>query len=398
MKSISNFIIIFCLIFAAVVSINSDSLNSIALYVALPLAFSLSFLYYKKVSPNKYIAILFLLYLWDAISYFWADYPSSASRELHRILGAILLVYIMAVNGKKYEMLKYLYLIYFLLYLSAWYYTLNNSLIVMEMTSDAERLNDEKLNANTMAYYTFYVTSGAFFMPDLITSEKIKKLFNMIFLLMIPVSFLVAIFTASRQVLIIQIPLISFLLYERYFKDASSRTRMVFILCVIGIIISILPTVLDIYSNSYLAVRSEKDLQDDSRWFLLLDAINVGLDHFPFGVGAGNYINYSYSQHFSHCSFTELFANNGIIGLVLYVYLILYFIKQQWRRYKTTLDRKFIVFLFFGLIYSFDQLFYVFYIDLWLISFFVVICTHSDTYFYKFKMKGIYYDNKSTRT
>lgn len=381
MKSFIPKIIIICLLFAAGVSINSDSLNSIALYVAIPLAFILSFMNSQKIAPNKYVALLFLLYLWDAISVLWANYATSASRELHRVLGAVLLIYIMAENGKQYGMLKYLYLVFIILYASAWYYTYNNSLIVSEMLTDADRLNDEKLNANTMAYYTFYATFGLYLLPDLIRSRKGKKLINLLFLLMIPISFCVAIFTASRQVLIIQIPLISFLLYERYLKEASFRKRTIFAICAIGILVTLIPIALSIYNNSYLAVRAEKNLQEDTRWFLLLDAINVGLDHFPFGVGAGNYINYSYNQHFSHCSFTELFANNGIIGLFLYCYFLFFFIKQQWIRYKTTSDRKFIVFMVFGLIFSFDQLFYVFYIDLWLISFFVLICTHSDTYF-----------------
>lgn len=79
----------------------------------------------------------------------------------------------------------------------------------MEMSSDADRLNDAKLNANTMAYYTFYATMAAFLLSDMVQSINYRKLFKILFLAMIPISF-VAIVTASRQVLIIQIPLICF--------------------------------------------------------------------------------------------------------------------------------------------------------------------------------------------
>ena len=354
MKSLRDFIIIASLFFAAAVSVNSDALNTVALYIAIPLAFLLSYIRSGKVAPNKYEAILIVIYVWDCFSALWADYPASASRELHRILGAFLLTYIMASNGKYFQVRKYLYLTFFVLYLGAWYYSYNNALVVMEMSSDADRLNDAKLNANTMAYYTFYATMAAFLLSDMVQSINYRKLFKILFLAMIPISFFVAIVTASRQVLIIQIPLICFLIYERYFKESSSRTRMLFLLCAVVATVAILPMALDIYDNSYLAIRSQKELKEDSRWYLMWDAIEVGFNYFPFGVGAGNYIDYSINKHFSHCSYAELFANNGIVGLFLYCYLLYYFIKQQWIRFRSTLDRKFIVFLVFGVIFAFD--------------------------------------------
>lgn len=386
MMSFRDFIIITCLFFAAAVSINSDTLNTIALYVAIPFAFILSFLRVGKIAPNKYVAILFVIYIWDCISSLWAEYPASVSRELHRILGAFLLTYIMAANGKSIKACKYLYLTFFVLYIGAWLYSYNNSLIVMEMTSDADRMNDEKLNANTMAYYTFYITTASFLLSDFMKSIKWKNFFKFLFLAMLPISFFVAIVTASRQVLIIQIPLMGFLIYERYLKEAGLRTRMIFLFSAIIIIALVIPKAIDIYDNSYLAVRSQIDVEEDSRWFLMWDAIQVGVSHFPLGVGAGNYINYSFNKHFSHCSYAELFANNGIVGLYLYCYMLFYFFKIQWNRYRKTLDRKFVVFLVFGVIYSIDQLFYVFYIDLWLISFFVLVATHSDAYYHSLNM------------
>lgn len=134
----------------------------------------------------------------------------------------------MAANGNSIKMCKYLYVTFFVLYIGAWYYSYNNSLVVMDITSDADRLNDDKLNANTMAYYTFYVTMGAFLLSYLIKSAKWNMFFKLLFLAMLPISFFVAIFTASRQVLIIQIPLMGFLIYERYLKEAKLSTKMIF--------------------------------------------------------------------------------------------------------------------------------------------------------------------------
>lgn len=389
-RSIYNFLIILCMYFAASVSINSDSLNRIALYVAIPLAVVVTFIKRKKIVVNRYEGFLFGLYLWDFFSILWAQYPDTANRELHRILGAILLVYVMSANGDEENLRKYLYFVFILLYVGAWYYSINNSLIVMEQSSDQDRLNDEKLNANTMAYYTFYATMSIFFLADLFSSRLAKISCNILFLGMIPLSFFVALATASRQVLIIQIPLMSLLIYERYIRESKKISKLLFTIAFVSVFVAIMPTALELYDNSYLAVRSGKDIYEDSRWLLLNDAVRVGFEHFPFGVGIGNYINYSFNRHFSHCSFTELFANNGVVGLFLYVYLLWYFVGNQWKYYKRTSDRKFIVFLIFGIIFIADQVFYVFYTDLWLISFFALVAAHSESYYKKITLRTNY--------
>ena len=380
-NKVINIVVVVCLCFAAAVSVNSISLNRIALYVAIPFAFLLSFFKKWKVIPNRYEGVLIAIYLWDLLSVLWAQYPESASREMHRIMGAVLLTYIMAVNGEDKGIRPYLYSVFIVLYLAAWYYANNHSLISAEASNDQERMNDEVLNANTMAYYTFYVSFAVFIMSYIVKSGLWQRIYRVLFLCMIPVSFLVALVTASRQVLIIQMPLMLFLLYERYIKESNRVSRLIFVLLTVSIVLALGPVVVDMYDSSYLAERSEESLTEDSRWFLLKDPISVGLENFPLGVGAGNYINYSFNQHISHCSYTELFANNGIVGLLLFCYLLAYFIKKQCSYYRTTKDRIFIVFLLFGLIFSVYQIFYVFYTDLWLMAFFILVASHSDSYY-----------------
>lgn len=387
-KHISNFIIVVCVIFAAIVSINSEALNSIALYMAIPLAFILCFIKSGKLCPNKYQGLLMALYIWDTFSYLWAQYLLNANIELHRILGAFLLTYIMSVGGSDKSIRKYLYISFIILYIGAWYYAYNNSLVFLEVTNIKERLGDHKLNANTMAYYTFFATISIYLLSTMEISNKWKKIYNIVFLLMIPLSFFVALVTASRQVLIIQIPLISMLIFERYYKSAIRRTKIMFIFITVITFIILPPIVWNIYNNSFLAVRSEVNVADDVRWTILKDAFRVGIENFPFGVGAGNYIRYSMTHHFSHCSYAELFANNGIIGLFIYCYLLFYYVLIQWKRFKYTHDRQFIVFLIFGIIYIVDQVFYVFYTDLWLIAFFVLVATHSNAHYKQITTKN----------
>ena len=171
-------IIIICLFFAASVSLLSDSLNTIALYVALPCAFMLSFLKCRKVSPNNYVMLLFLLFAWDFLSSLWAVYPDSASRELHRVLGSILLVYIIGVKTCKREVIKYIYIAFIILYIGAWIYASQQSLITLDIVGEQDRLNDNKLNANTMAYYTYYSTFALYVLSSLTKSGFWGKVYK----------------------------------------------------------------------------------------------------------------------------------------------------------------------------------------------------------------------------
>lgn len=379
---IYDWIIIFCLLFSGLASMLSDEINRLALYGAIPLAFLLSFNKTRTFRINKYSNCLFLLFAWIAISYIWAQYKDYASAELHKVLGAFLVCFIMAVNARERRMLPWLYFTYIALYIGAWNYASSHMVIdISMMDSEGDRLNDNKLNANTMAYYTFYATFIFFIMGEIIKMKAVKRISDFMFLAMIPLSFFVALTTASRQVLIIQLPLLSFLLYLRYFNQQSSSRKMLFIITTMVVAVFALSKAVSLYESSYLATRASANLQDDSRFFLMKDAFQVALDNLPFGVGAGNYIAYSYSKHISHISYLELFANQGFVGLIIYLCMLLIFVKQQYKRYRIRKDRMLLLFLLFGIFFIFDNIFYVFYTDIWLISFFILVATHSEIYY-----------------
>ena len=67
------------------------------------------------------------------------------------------------------------------------------------------------------------------------------------------------------------------------------------------------------------------------------------------------------------------------MGLILYLYLIGKFLKNQWQYYRATKEIVYLAFLSFGIIYVFYNFFYVFYSDLWLMSFFLFVAHHSNT-------------------
>ena len=369
---------ILCLFFTAIASLYSNTANKIGLYIAIPITCILCTLLNKGFRFNLYEKILYLLFAWDFIAYIWASDRELAAMELHMILGAFFLVYSISILARYKELIPYLYFIYILLYISAWNYAYHNILIFMVDNSD--RLNDENLNANTLAYYTFYV-SFASYVLSIVSEKKIyQKLWSFIFWVMIPISFGVSILTASRQVLIIQIPLYLLLLYIRYIKGVSLKRKIVFYIISILCSIALSSQISNIYNNSYLKKRSEKNITKDGRAELAEDAIKISMENLPLGVGSGNFQGISITRQISHNSYLEALANMGIIGIALYSLLLGAFTYRQWQRYRKYKDKLIFAFFTFGIIYILDSIFFVFYNAVWLISFFMLVAAHSESY------------------
>lgn len=377
---------IFLLCFAASVSLN-DTLNPLALYGAIPLAFILSFKNNNCFKNNRYIKLLSLLFLWIAFTYLGATYMAEANNQMKNILGVFVFSVTLANLSNDKRCLPWLYVVYLILFIQAIVYA-QNHIMIEGFDTSTDRLNDEKLNANTVAYYTFFITFALYELGNkyLIANKILIKTFRILFLSMYFVSFMVAIFTASRQVLLIQLPLLALLTYMRYINGASVKRKVIFVFAAIAVFVACSSMIENIYDNSFLKVRAEKEVKDDARSLLIQDAIKVGTEHPIVGVGPGNYVRYSYSAHFSHCTYTELFANTGVLGVLIYTYILGTFVCVQYKRYRLCRDKTYMVFLICGLIYVFDNFFYVFYIDLWLIGFFMLLASHSEQY-YKFQRK-----------
>lgn len=373
--------IFLALCFCASVNLFSESLNSLALYVVMPGIFVLTFLSHRSIKTNYYENMLLLLCAWAYISSFWAGYPEAASRELHQLMGVVLLSYIFAANTKDPKSVKLWYFVFIMLLINCWIYARSHIIMSGVSMMGDERMHDRTLDANTFSYYTAFCTFIIYMYGDMTENIRTKKWLYWAFILMIPVSFVTALLTASRQILIVQIPFCLMLLYFRYLFHQSSSRRSWFIFAAILLVVVLAPYVMNTYENSYLYERNQIDLDEDSRTKLMIDAYEVGLKYFPWGVGTGNYVEYSYNKHFSHNTYLELWANLGIVGLGIFILMLYRFIKSQYKRYKATLDQTFLVFMTFGIIFCLQNLFFSFYTGLWLMGFFILVATHSETYY-----------------
>ena len=377
-----------CLYFTAACSYN-DTLNMVSLYLMIPFATLVCFLKYNFTTIKSYLTPLLCMFGWVAISSLWAVYPEAASRQMHQILGVVMLIYIYYSLAKNKAVVPHLYFTFVVCYAAAWHYAQANILSVIDLSTD--RLSDPKLNANTLAYYTFYYTFATF-MCHQICCGKWKQIYLTLFYLAIPLTIYTAFLTASRQVFIIQIPLISLCLLQKYFK-LNTKSFLRFLVIVFIAYIGYKYVLDTMYEGSILQERNEAEVEDDIRMVLLRDAFDVGVSHFFTGVGAGNFLYYTASRNFSHCTYLELFANTGIIGALLFIIPLLSFIKRQWRRYKITKDVLYISFFIFGLIFFADNFFYVFYPDMFLMAFLCLVMSHSDQYWKETKIIQYNYEN-----
>ena len=275
-----------------------------------------------------------------------------------------------------------MYIAFISLLFSAIYYASTHILYAGWDIGGHERVNDSTLNANKLAYYTFYSTISFYFLAEISKKNKsLNKAFRILFLAMIPTSFWIALITASRQVLIIQTPTILILGYIRYFTSVKLRSAAISLIVVVGVVVLFASTVESIYSNSYLAQRNEISLDEDSRPKLMAEAIQVGFEHPIFGVGPGNYCLVSKDGRYSHCTYTELFANTGFLGFLLYAILLLKFFFVNYRRFRSTRDNYYLSYMTFALIFIFYNIFYVFYKDMWLTAFFFLVAADSEFYY-----------------
>ena len=157
----SFYLVVILLAYSAIAALY-PSLNRIALYIALPAAFGLTV--YNSNDPKNSIKIysgyLYSLYIFIAISVIYAQYQDVAMQHMHALLGVILLMVIIIRQANSLRKIAFLYIVYLFLYVAMWYYIQTE--IMSTIVFGLERVDDDQLNANTIAYYTFYTTFAIF--------------------------------------------------------------------------------------------------------------------------------------------------------------------------------------------------------------------------------------------
>ena len=372
-----DFLILMLMILAPSIRLIVPGLNTLILFAMLPTAMAYYMLTNRFRLGNKTLGIYVGLLFWLLLTCITSTNIEHSFVEFRALIGggigSIIAYYLCT---KKPSNSYWIFLGYILLLASTIYYLHTENLLVT-LDSDTERLEDELVNANDLAYYLFYVTIG---WTIICHNLKLNAIFSILGnLIIISILLFLSIVTASRQMLMIVLPFFVYSVYFLYLRGQSSFKKIL-ITAICGIMAFFIYSYFmdNMFEGSFLEKRMEINIEDDTRSALLEDALNTGARHPFFGIGPGNMIFYSNDGGFSHNSYLELFATTGFFGTILFVWMILSFIKMQIKRYRVTRNPMFMYLIITTIVWALYNNLYVFYSGIWLITFFFVLCGFSD--------------------
>ena len=372
-----DFLILMLMILAPSIRLIVPGLNTLILFAMLPTAMAYYMLTNRFRLGNKTLGIYVGLLFWLLLTCITSTNIEHSFVEFRALIGggigSIIAYYLCT---KKPSNSYWIFFGYILLLASTIYYLHTENLLVT-LDSDTERLEDELVNANDLAYYLFYATIGwTIICHDLKPNAIFSILGNLI---IISTLLFLSIVTASRQMLMIVLPFFVYSVYFLYLRGQSTLNKIIItIICSIAALFIYSYFMDNMFEGSFLEKRMEINIEDDTRSALLEDALNIGARHPFFGIGPGNMIFYSNDGGFSHNSYLELFATTGFFGTILFVWMILSFIKMQIKRYRVTRNPMFMYLTITTIVWALYNNLYVFYSGIWLITFFFVLCGFSD--------------------
>ncbi len=314
-----------------------------SLYGAIPSVIVYCFWYYRKsILSSKYWKWYLLMIVWIYISAAFSNTVDEGLRRMIPITATFLLSfagYSIVKNNNRYWILyvSYIVLIIFLIYLNL---KNNGFSMVFNYANESERNSSMELNANDYAYFTLFATMALKLLFEYL-GNRLKNMHKFIaYMVFAGLSFYVALFTASRQVLALQIPLLLFFIYYDFMWSNKSKASYLILIFIAAIIA--LPYIESLYSDSYLSVRSKVSYQEDVRSELLVKAFDVGVENPILGVGIGAPRD---KYPFSHCTYTHLFSRCGFFAFFCFIMIFINSVIDQIKHYRVTNKRVFLLYL-----------------------------------------------------
>ena len=378
-----NVVALVSLLFCSVVVYTSY--NSIGLWVVFPLLFIGRCVINARLKNKNHI-IYYVVLFCSLFSCVVAENKSAAFNSFFSMMTGFVGFAVFSSLSGNIKNICFLFFVYVAYYLGMWWYIVSELGVAnVDITTDRLGTEEGQLNANDVAYMTFYFNSALWMLYAFSERFSRKKAVGICLLIgMVVLSFVAATLFASRQILLIELPFVLGLLYIKFFKERSGKRTNKWLLPIWAIVILVVLYQYvgeTIFSNSLLFERYE-NIEEDSRLFLMWKALEMGIHNPILGVGCGNFMYYSGLHVFSHCSYTELFANSGFVAAFVYIYWIIRSIFIQIKRYRVT---KSVLFLYLALIcfmWFLSNFFFVFYINVWLMGFWGLILGTSETLYH----------------
>lgn len=186
-------------------------------------------------------------------------------------------------------------------------------------------LNNDFVNRNTVYYYALFVLPFLFYLINRTNKKVLKTLLTV--LLIFHSSMIMLTFSKGAWLLM----LIVYLLYSLhiFFKINVSKIILMILFLTLSLIVVNEYKLFDAFKNLQL---NNYSVEEDARLTYKLFAFETGANNLLFGIGMHNYRDHTlnYAPHEPtrdpHDVALMIFAENGIVGLALYLYLQYLFI------------------------------------------------------------------------
>ena len=342
----------------------------------------------RKSGFLKHLAVRRLIYffVWSVFCSIFAQYPDAAYKTEGKLF--IVVVYMLIIASVASKSLNHVYTVYrayilILVLLILIGFSSKNIDSVSSVNASARTADENLLNIdpNSYGYFIFFGLSFAFILYTTIrrnTLDKVK-LSILIFL-----SFLMTLYTASRggYIVFALVTTLNTLVLLLQSQLKKGRKALFFL-----VVIVIIPLA---YLNFYTVIEGTAleqrfvvaQEEETPRILHVLEATRVGLTNPVIGVGGGNYafVPRAFEQGlFSHNSFAEAFASYGFPGLMLFLYFYADFFNKLRKAYQDPeiVDKRALLYLaIFFMSFLAYNVFYVTYLTVEFMGAYIVAYIH----------------------
>lgn len=385
LNSISS-IFAFIFVFAVTFALHALKLGEVGTLVVIPLGFFIFFIgRLSKTIKLLELNLVFwylLFFLFASISIFYSidvDAAIGTQKKMFIVLLFTIAVFSYSISSINTVKVIYRANVFVLFTLIAYVLTLG-----IDMGS-GQRIEENTLNANTYGYYVFTGLFSLFLLYTNRLNNKHRLIYIIIIIIASIFSLWLILASASRGASIIVSLLIAgnILIITATSKKGILRKSIISILFFLSVF-QFASFVNDNYlKESYLLERfNDLEERETPRAYHVIKAIEIGLDNPILGVGAGNYAvvpKVLEQGSFSHNSFTEAFANFGLMGLFVYLMIFYSLLKKILKNLKTNnnqiriINYQILLFVFLFIVYN---TLYVVYLSTIFMHFLFVIYAH----------------------
>lgn len=373
----SRFIFI-VLIYYVIIAPFYPELSKVAVRIILPLLFIVQLVISKSIP--KYFITFVILYFYSALSILYCLSDEPYFEAIRKLTAVMLFSYLVSsIITRNPKFINSMYLIYLLLFFYSLYYSWETG--IFSVNTSSERFDNDIFGTNVLGYYLFmgFFSLWFFFIES---QTKRNRIFIVIAIcLSISAGIYFLILGATRGGIIVTLVSLFLFVYNSF---ASKKSRVIrvsyflFFALALYILSSLIYNRLEgMLIHERLRVISG-NLGEEVRWKLLIDSMRIGFDNLLLGVGAGN-VSLFLDGAFSHSSFTEIFANHGIIGIVLLFIILADFFRSVKRiqiNSNPAIKQFAPYFMSFFFVFAMYNMLYVMYLHPLIMGFFYIMRTH----------------------